>query len=269
MLELLSYPFIQNALLAGFFVSIAVGVIGTLVVANKTVFVAGGIAHSAYGGIGMALYFSLPFLLGTTVFALLAALITAFFFLKYPHRIDTFIGVMWAFGMAIGIIFVDLTPGYNVDLMSYLFGSILTVPSSDLIFMGILDGIILLAVTLFYPTLLAVSYDREYAKVRGVNTVFYTVLIYVLTALTVVIAIRSVGLILVIALLTIPVYIAENFSNSLGKTMVYSSLLSLVFIFLGLGFSYEYNLTSGASIILVATAIFMLFFILRRMFARD
>lgn len=263
MLELLEFSFIQNALIAGILVSISVGIIGTLVVANRTVFIAGGIAHASYGGIGLALYFSLPFLLSSTIFSIIIAVFTALFSIKYPERTDTFIGVMWAFGMAVGIIFVDLSSGYNVDLMSYLFGSILSVPVEDLIFMGILDVVVMLLVTLFYPTLLALSFDKEYGKVRGINVTLYTILIYILIALTIVVAIRSVGLILIIALLTIPVYITESFSNSLGKTMINSSILSLVFILLGLFLSYEYNLTSGASIILVATFSFALFFTLR------
>ena len=139
MLEILEYDFIQNAILAGVLISIAAGIIGSLVVVNKITFLAGGIAHSSYGGIGIAIYLGLPVLFGATVFAIITAVIIAILTLNNRNRVDAIIGMMWAFGMAIGIVFVDLTPGYNVDLMSYLFGSIIAVSSDDILYMTILD----------------------------------------------------------------------------------------------------------------------------------
>jgi len=177
---------------------------------------------------------------------------------------DTFIGLIWAVGMAIGVIFVDLTPGYNVDLMSYLFGSILAVSSEDLYFMAALLVIILLVVTLRYRDILAVSYDSEYAGLRGVNVKFYYTLILVLSALTVVIAIKVVGLILVIAMLTIPVYIAEKLSNSLFSMMFLSGAIATLFTLVGLWLSYTYDLTSGASIIIVSALSLGVFLLLHR-----
>jgi zinc transport system permease protein len=132
MLEALQFEFMQNALMAGILASIICGIMGTLIVVNRIVFLSGGIAHAAYGGIGLAFFFGWPFLLGTIGFSLLMALFMAAVTLKMKHRSDTIIGVIWALGMALGIILMDLTPGYNVDLMSYLFGSILTVPDSDI-----------------------------------------------------------------------------------------------------------------------------------------
>jgi len=252
MLDILSYEFIQNAIIAGLLVSFASGIIGSLIVVNRMVFLAGGIAHTSYGGIGLAVYFGLPIFLGASVFAVLAALLMAMITLNQRDKIDTFIGLIWAVGMAIGIIFVDLTPGYNVDLMSYLFGSILAVSGDDITYMCTLLGTIVIIVTLFYREILAVSYDSEYASLRGINVKFFYTLILVLSALTVVIAIKVVGLILVIALLTIPIYIAEKLSNSLGAMMFIAGLLSSTFTLAGLFFSYQYDLTSGASIILVS-----------------
>jgi zinc transport system permease protein len=176
---------------------------------------------------------------------------------------DTFIGLMWAVGMALGVVLIDLTPGYNIDLMSYLFGSILAVSTSDLYFMGGLLAVIVITVTLWYRDILAVSYDSEYAKLRGINVRFFYTLILILSALTVVIAIKVVGLILVIAMLTIPVYIAEKLSNTLWRMMILSGVISTLFTLSGLWFSYTYNLTSGASIILVSAVslgIFLLLF---------
>jgi zinc transport system permease protein len=252
MIEALQYEFMQHALLAGLLVSFAAGIIGSLIVVNRMVFLAGGIAHTSYGGIGLAVYFGLPIFLGASFFAVGAALLIAGLTLKKRHRMDTFIGLIWAVGMAIGVIFVDLTPGYNVDLMSYLFGSILAVSSEDLYFMGALLSLILLVVTFWYRDILAVSYDSEYAGLRRVNVRFFYTLILILSALTVVIAIKVVGLILVIAMLTIPVYIAEKLSSSLFSMMFLSGAIATLFTLLGLWFSYTYDLTSGASIIIVS-----------------
>jgi zinc transport system permease protein len=262
MIEALHFTFIQHAIIAGVLVSLAAGIIGSLIVVNRMVFLAGGIAHASYGGIGMAVFFGLPVFLGASTFAVLAALLVANLTLHKRHRIDTFIGLIWAVGMAIGVVFVDLTPGYNVDLMSYLFGSILAVSTEDLYFMGGLLALIIFVTTFWYRDILAVSYDSEYAKLRGIHVRFFYTLILILSALTVVIAIKVVGLILVIAMLTIPVYIAEKLSNSLWSMMILSGIISTLFTLVGLWFSYTYHLTSGASIILVSAVSLGLFLLL-------
>ena len=161
--------------------------------------------------------------------------------------------------MAIGIILIDLTPGYNVDLMSYLFGSILAVSSTDIIYISVLFVFILIIVSVWYKDILAVSYDKEYARLRGINIKFFYTLILLLSSLAIVVAIKIVGLILVIALLTMPIYIAQNFSNSLASMMIISGVLSSVFTIIGLVLSYNYDLTSGASIILVSAVALILF----------
>ncbi|NPA61872.1 MAG: metal ABC transporter permease [Epsilonproteobacteria bacterium] len=260
MLEALSYEFVQNAIIAGILVSIASGIVGSLIVVNRMVFLAGGIAHTSYGGIGMAIYFGIPIFLGASIFALLSALIISFITINHKSRMDTFIGLMWAIGMAIGVIFIDLTSGYSVDLMSYLFGSILAVSRSDILYMGILLTITILIVSLRYRDILAVSYDSEYAKLRGINVNLFYSLILVISALVIVVAIKVVGLILVIALLTIPIYIAEKLSKSLYSMMILSSIFSSIFTIVGLTISYLYDISSGASIILVS-AISLLSFI--------
>jgi zinc transport system permease protein len=252
MIEALQFEFMQNALLAGLLASIICGIMGTLVVVNRIVFLSGGIAHAAFGGIGLAFFFGWHYMVGTIGFSLVAALIMASITLKARHRADTIIGVIWAVGMAIGIILLDMTPGYNVDLMSYLFGSILTVPDSDLWMMfGVGIGILGIVVY-FYNDYLALSYDEEFARIRGVQVRPLYFLMISMLAVGIVMIIQVVGLILVIALLTIPPYIAEKYSKSLIKMMVLSSLLSAVFTVSGLWLSYALNLTSGASIILVA-----------------
>jgi zinc transport system permease protein len=258
-IEALQLEFMRNALLAGLLAGIMCGIIGTLVVVNRIVFISGGIAHAAYGGIGLAFFFGFSYMWGILGFALLAALIMAAVSLKTKQRADTIIGVIWAVGMALGVILIDMTPGYNVDLMSYLFGSILTVPTSDLWLMLILDGFVVLMVGYYYHDLVSLSYDEEFAQVRGVPVKFLYFLLIVMIALSVAMIIQVVGLILVIALLTIPPYIAEKYAGSLSRMMIYSVLLNFFFSTTGLWLSYHFNLTSGASIIMVAAVCFFAF----------
>jgi zinc transport system permease protein len=254
MTEILHYTFMQNALMAGILVSFAAGIIGSLIVVNRLVFLAGGIAHSSYGGIGLALYMGLPIFLGASLFSVGAALLIAALTFRRRHRSDTYIGLIWAVGMAIGVIFTDLTPGYNTDLMSYLFGSILAVSREDLWFMGGLLAVILLVIHRWYRQILAISYDAEYAELRGIPTRAFYTLILILSALTVVVAIKVVGLILVIALMTIPTHIAERSTGTFYGMMMLSGVLAALFTLGGLILSYTYDLTSGACIILVAAA---------------
>ena len=258
MLEALQFEFMRNALLAGLLTSVICGIIGTLVVVNRMVFLSGGIAHAAYGGIGLAYFLGLPYLAGTLVFSLAAAMIMAAVTLKARHRADTIVGVLWAAGMATGIILLDSTPGYTVDLMSYLFGSILTVPSRELWQILILGGLVVLVVSFFYSDFLAMSYDEEFAQLRGVPVRTLYFLMIAMVALSVVMTIRVVGLILVIALMTIPPYIAEKHARSLVRMMMLAAGLSALFTLIGLWLAYRYNLTSGATIILVAVAGFMI-----------
>jgi len=258
MLDALHFEFMRHALVAGLLASIICGIMGTLVVANRIVFLSGGIAHAAYGGIGLAFFMGWPYLVGTIGFSLAAALVMAAVTLRARHRADTIIGVIWAVGMATGIILLDLTPGYNVDLMSYLFGSILTVPAADLwIMLGTGIGVAGF-VAVFYKDLLTLSYDEEFARIRGVPvSALYFALIGLL-AVSIVMVIQVVGLILVIALLTIPPFIVERYAQSLFQMMVGASVLGAVFTVAGLWLSYAFDLTSGASIIMVAGAAFFI-----------
>ncbi len=258
MIEALQLDFMRNALAAGLLASVICGIMGTLVVVNRIVFLSGGIAHAAYGGIGLAFHFKWPYLPATIGFSLFAAMVMAAVSYTLKHRADTIIGVIWALGMAFGIILIDITPGYNVDLMSYLFGSILTVPESDLFLMAVTGVMMTILVFYYYQELLAMSYDEEFARIRGVPAKkLYFGLIGML-AVTIVLVIQVVGLILVIALLTIPPFIVEKYANTLAQMMVASSCLGAVFTISGLWLSYRYNLTSGASIIMVSGVGFML-----------
>jgi len=256
MIEAFQSEFMRNALFAGLLASIVCGIIGTLVVVNRIVFISGGIAHAAYGGIGMAIYFKLPPLAGAAGFSLAVAMIMAAVTLKNKQRADTVIGVLWAVGMALGIILIDLTSGYNVDLMSYLFGSILAVPKSDILIMAVMDVGVTLIVLCFYNSFLAMSFDEEFARAMGIRVSMLYYVLLAMIALSVIMLIRVVGLILVIALLTIPPFIAEKFCRSLKTMMVVSILLNSVFTLIGLWVSYVFNLTSGAAIIMIAAVFF-------------
>ena len=265
MIEALQFEFMRHALLAGLLASVICGIMGTLVVVNRIVFLSGGIAHAAYGGIGLAFYFGWPYLAGTIGFSLFAAMVMAAITLKAKHRADTVIGVIWALGMAFGIILIDLTPGYNVDLMSYLFGSILTVPAADLFIMIIIAVLITALVAYYYKDLLALSYDEEFARIRGVPVKrLYFVLIGML-AVTIVMVIQVVGLILVIALLTIPPFIVEKYARSMVQMMLGASLLGALFTVSGLWLAFAYDLTSGAAIIMVAGIVFLISLLIDRM----
>ncbi|MDI6797359.1 MAG: metal ABC transporter permease, partial [Desulfatibacillaceae bacterium] len=217
MIEALSYSFMQNALLAGLMAAVACGVMGALVVVNRIVFVSGGIAHTAYAGVGLAFFAGFAPLLGIFGVAGAAALIIALVSFKAKHRTDTVIGVLWAVGMAVGVILVDITPGYGVDLISYLFGSILTVAQGDLWMMA--GGLVfLLAATLwYYHDFVALAFDPSFARVRGVPVRGLYTLLLVMVAITVVMVVQVVGLILVIALLTIGPFVAEKFSISMAQ----------------------------------------------------
>jgi zinc transport system permease protein len=258
MIEALQYTFMQNALAAGLLASLACGVIGSLVVVNRLVFLAGGVAHAAYGGVGLAFYFSWPVLPSTIGFTLAASGVMGWATLKHKNRSDTLVGVLWAAGMACGILLLDLAPGYNVDLMSYLFGSILTAPRSDILIMLGLDLLILATVFMYYKDLVAMSFDPEFARTCGVPVRGLHFLLLGLTAVSVVLIIQVVGLILVIALLTIPPSMAGRTCRTLAGMMLQASAWSALFCLAGLYLSYAFDLTSGATIIGVATVGFFL-----------
>ncbi len=257
-LEALQFEFMRNALFAGVLVSIACGIIGSYVAVNRTVFISGGIAHAAYGGIGLGYLLGVEPMWTTIPFSLGTALLMGFVYQRTRQNADTLIGVLWALGMALGIICIDLTPGYVTDLMSYLFGSILAVPVSSVLTMLVLDLLIIILFLLFYKQFLAISFDEEFARVLNVRVEPFYYLQLGLTALTVVITMRVVGLIMVIALLTIPAAISLQFSHNLLRMMVLSSMLGIIFTFSGLYLSYIFNITSGATIILVAGLTFLL-----------
>ena len=250
----------QNALIAGLLASVACGIIGVYVVVKRVVFISGGIAHASFGGIGLGYLLGINPVLGAVFFTITSALGIGLVTKRTKLPEDTAIGILWAMGMALGIIFINLAPGYAPDLFSYLFGNILTVPAFDLTLMLILDAVIITVVLLLYKEFLLLSFDEEFSTVVGVPTERLYLLLLCLIALTVVVLIRVVGIILVIALLTIPAALARQFTHNLKKMMLLSILAGIVFTFSGLWLSYLLDLASGATIILVSgTAMFISF----------
>lgn len=258
MIDALQFEFMQNALMAGVLVSIACGIVGTFVVVNRIVFISGGIAHAAYGGIGLGYFFQFNPIWGAIAFGLISALGMGWVEQKTKQRGDTLIGVMWAIGMAIGIILIDLTDGYKAGLESYLFGSILAVPKQDLIMMFIVDCVIICLITLLYKELLAISFDAVFATTRNLPVDTLYLILVGMIALTVVMVMQIVGLIMVIALLTIPAAIAGHWQREIKRMIGLSSLLGICFTTSGLWLSYQFDLTSGATIILVSGLTYLL-----------
>ena len=259
MIELLQYEFIRNAIMAGILASISCGIIGVYVVVKRIVFISGGIAHASFGGIGLGYYLGINPILGVLPFSIASALSMGWVSKRSRLPEDTAIGILWAMGMSIGIILVSMTPGYAPDLMTYLFGNILTVPFSDIILMLVLDAIIILVVYSFYKEFLALCFDEEFATVRGVHAERFYLVLLCLIALTIVVLIRVVGVILVIALLTIPAAMSRQFTSNLKKMMMLSIMFGAVFSSGGIWLSYMFDVPSGATIVLVMSVVYLLY----------
>ena len=252
MLEIFQYDFIQNAVIGAILVSIISAIVGSLIVVNRMVFLSGAIAHASYGGIGIAIFFGLPLFLTTLSFSAILALILAYFSLKHKNNLDNIIGIFWAIGMAIGIILIDLTPGYKSDFFSFLFGSILSITNQDLLNMSIFLAILLFFIIGWYREILIVSYDKEFAILKGVRVNLIQSLILLFSSVAIILSIKVVGIILVIALLTIPIYLSIDSSKSLFSLIFKSAVFSVIFCLIGLYISYSFDLSSGATIILVS-----------------
>jgi len=252
-----AYPFLQKALLLGLFSSVACGTMGTYVVVKRISFISGGIAHAILGGMGVAYFFGSSPRIGALASALATAVLIGLVSLKARQREDTAIGALWATGMAIGIVFISRTPGYSVDLMSYLFGNILLVRDADLVWTASLDAVVLASVAVFYNGFLAVCFDEENARLQGIPVEVTYIGLLCLIALTVVILVQVVGIVLVIALLTLPAAVANLFARSVSRMMVLATLLGMAYVWGGLFVSYGPNLPAGASIILVAATSYL------------
>lgn len=246
------HEFLRNALLAGMLASIACGISGTYVVVKRIGYLAGGISHAVLGGIGGALYLGYDPMSGALTAALVSAFLVGWVHLRSNQNEDTLISAIWAVGMAGGILFMSRTSGYNADLVSYLFGNILMVSRKELYYMAVADlGVMALVYTLYRP-FLAVTFDEEHARLRGVRVdVIYMVLLMIV-GLTVVLLIQIVGLILIIALLALPAAIASQYARSLSRIMVLAVILGWFFSVCGLAIAYRPDFPAGATIVMIA-----------------
>ena len=262
---LVEFQFMQYALLACLLASLGCGIIGTYVVVKRISFLTGGIAHTILAGMGIAYFFDGSPIAGAVIAALVTAILIGWIKLHWRQDEDVLIAAFWSVGMAIGILFISKTPGYNTDLMGYLFGNILMVTANDLILMAALDAVIIATVFAFYKQFLAAAFDEEFARLRGINIEAYYILLLCMIALTIVLLIQIVGLILVMALLVLPAASAVQFSNSIPRMMLIAVILSTLITTGGLMLSFQPDLPSGATIIVLSGLVYFVAIVNKRL----
>ena len=250
---IMTHAFLSSALLAGLLASLGCGIMGSYVVVKRIGYMAGGISHSVLAGMGAALFFGFSPMSGALVAAIMAALLIGLIKLKWQAQEDTLISALWASGMAIGVLFISRTPGYGTDLMSYLFDNILLVSQRQIWQMLLTDAVLVVLLLAFYRQFLAVSFDEEFARIRGVPVNLFYLLFLCLVAATVVLLVQVVGLVLVIALLTLPAAISAHYVHTLGRLMALASLLGAFFTSGGIWLAYEFDFPTGAVITLLAS----------------
>lgn len=254
--ELIQYTFFQHALLGSLLASIVCGIIGTYIVTRRLVFISGGITHASFGGIGIGLYAGISPIIGAAVFSVLSAFGVEWLSKRSDMREDSAIAVFWTFGMAVGIIFSFLAPGFTPDLSSYLFGNILTITQNDLLFLGVLSVILIIFFSLFLRPIIAIAFDREFARSQRLPVSLFEYVLMMFIALTIVSCLRMVGIVLVISLLTLPQMTANLFTNQFRNIIWLSVLIGYIGCLGGLWFSYRCQIPSGAAIIFVSILIY-------------
>ncbi len=255
--DILQYSFFQNALLGSLFASIACGIIGTYIVTRRLVFISGGITHASFGGIGLGVYLGISPILSAAVFSILSAFGVEWLSKRRDMREDSAIAVFWTFGMAIGIIFSFLAPGFTPDLSSYLFGNILTITAADIQILAILSAILGLVFMLFLRPILYTAFDREFARSQHLPVTFIEYSLMMFIALTIVACLRMVGIVLAISLLTIPQMTANLFTSNFKRIIWGAISIGYLSCLGGLLLSYHYNVPSGASIIFFSILIYV------------
>ena len=264
MLELLKYDFFQNALFSTIFIGISCGLIGTYIVAKRIVFISGGITHASFGGLGLAYYLGISPMLGATVFSLLSILGIWSLSENKKFREDSLIGIFWSAGMAIGILFIYLTPGYAPNLMSYLFGNILTVTSGQILLSALLCVLIILFFLKFFRPLFYIAFDKEYSLTHHVHINAIDISITILIALCIVLCLKLAGIILVISYLTLPQAIAGIYYKNFKQQLIASALISTLGSVTGLFISAQTNLPSGATIVIGFLILFIISWLVQK-----
>lgn len=259
LIELFTYKFFVNAIIASLLTSISCGIIGTYIVSKRIVFISGGITHASFGGIGFGYFLGINPIVGAITFSIMSALGIEFMSKKTDIREDSAIAIMWSFGMALGIIFIFLTPGYAPNLTNYLFGNILTVSMLDIyLSLGLALGISVFFI-LFSKPILYISFDEEFSRTRKIRVNILNYILISFVALTIVLSIKVAGIILVISLLTIPQASVNLFFKDFKKIIWYSILVGFSGSIGGLLVSYYFDIPSGAAIIFLLVIIFILF----------
>ncbi len=254
--------FLQNAIIAILLMGIISGIIGSLLVSNKIVFVGGGVAHCAYGGIGVAIFFGLPILLCTTFSGIIVALCLAIAKERLKEHIDTFSAILWAFGMSIGVLLINLSSNANADIESYLFGSIISVDWELLEILFIFDIVIVVFSIVYYRYIVNISYDNEFCALRGIRVNVLNILIFLFIAVGIILSMQISGLILVLTILSIPAYMSSMIVKTLKSQMILSMIFSICFMLIGLYVSYRYNISPGASITLIGVCCIVVLYVL-------
>jgi len=253
--DITRYAYLHNALLACLLAGIACGIVGTYVVSRRTVFLAGGITHASFGGLGLAFYLGLNPIGGALAFAVLAALGIEWAGGRGRMREDSAIGIIWSVGMALGVLFMSLRPGYTSgDLAAYLFGSIVTVTSADVAALAVLTGALLIGAALWLRPVMYVAFDREFARSQGIDTQRVSYLMAAFTAVTIVLAIRVMGIVLLLSLMTVPVVAMNMLSKSYRTIAFGAAVLGAAGGVFGLALSYRWELPSGVAVIFVLLA---------------
>lgn len=265
---LLKYQFLQNAFMASILASIVCGIIGVIIVEKKLVMMSGGIAHTAYGGVGLGYFLGIEPIISAFFFSVNAALGIGAIKRKGGVQSDVIIGLFWSLGMALGIVFIALMPGYPPDLNSYLFGNILSVTKSNLSLMVILTFLVVFIIIALFNDWKAYLFDEEFASIIGIRTAFLEYLLLVLVAMTVVVLIRVAGIILVLALLTAPAAMASLFSKKLKSRMTLAVIFGALFCISGLWISYELNIASGACIVILSVFCYFLTYTIRGIYIK-
>lgn len=260
--DLLNYQFLQNALIVGILTSVVAGIIGVVVVEKKMIMIAGGIAHASYGGVGLGYLLGFTPMIGAFIFSIISAFSVGFLKRKGGTEKDIIIGLFWSLGMALGVVFIALMPGYPPNLSSYLFGSILTATRGDLLFLSLLTIFVVIIFIIFFNNWKAYLFDKEFAYIRGVSTTFLEYLLLFLIGVTIVVLIRSIGIILCLSMLIAPAAAAKLLFSRLEQRILAAVVFGFIFNLIGLFISYCSDLPSGGVIVIVSVLSYLLVYVL-------
>lgn len=249
--DILTYDFMQRALIACILSGISCGIVGSYIVARRMVFLSGGITHASFGGLGIALYAGFSPTLGALAFAALSAIGIEFSSRRIKMREDSAIGIIWSLGMATGALFMSLRPGYASDLTSYLFGNILLVDNNDIIMLAVLSTTLIVGAIAMLRRIMYVTFDEDYARSQGMATQRIAYTMAIIVSLAIVLSIKVMGIILLLSLMTIPTVVANTLTKDYRKIALLSAIIGIVGNIIGFVISYTFDLPTGSCIIFI------------------